>query len=91
MEEVNGMGAKRKNGARPVALTARLPLLVAGGSCFIRYLNARIFKERTTRLMEITSQARANPDASHSLILFCLDRFNGKGYNTRKRLLYSLG
>ena len=74
-----------------MALTACLLVLVLGGSYFTKYLNAQIFKERTTQLMEVTSQARANPDASHSLILFCLDRFNGKGYNSRKRLLYPLG
>ncbi len=49
--------------AFPAALAVCLLLfLLIGGSYFTKYLQARIFEERTTQLNEITSQVRANLD-----------------------------
>lgn len=51
----------KKNIILPVALTVCLLLaLLVGGTFFMRYLKAQIASERTTQLLEITAQVRAN-------------------------------
>ena len=56
------MKADRKTHiALPAALTACfLLLLLVSGFYFARYLQDRIFEERTTQLNEITAQVRVN-------------------------------
>ncbi|MCI9336503.1 MAG: response regulator [Lachnospiraceae bacterium] len=48
----------------PVLAVCMLFFLVVGGMYFNRYLQNRIFEERTTQLNEITSQVQANLDSS---------------------------
>lgn len=53
--------SKKKYFALPAALSVCLLLfLVIGGTYFTRYLNRQIFEERTTQLVEITSQVQVN-------------------------------
>ena len=57
------MESKRrsKNVVLPAVLAAALLLALAvGGVFFTGYLEARIFQERTTQLVEITTQVGAN-------------------------------
>ncbi|MCM1167462.1 MAG: response regulator [Lachnospiraceae bacterium] len=52
---------KIKHFILPLVLTACLLLcFIAGGIIFKNYLDAKIFEERTTQLIEITSQVRTN-------------------------------
>ena len=52
---------KKKHIALPAILTAGLLLcIVIGGFFFDNYLRQQIFEERTTQLVEITSQVRSN-------------------------------
>ncbi|MCM1023871.1 MAG: response regulator [Prevotella sp.] len=52
---------KGKHLALPLALTAcLLVFFLLGGSFFTKYLNSQIFEERTTQLVEITSQVQVN-------------------------------
>lgn len=54
---------KKKHLPLPVILTVGLLLfLLVGGSFFKKYLDSQIFAERTTQLIEITSQVRVNLD-----------------------------
>lgn len=53
--------SKRKYPVLPVILTAcLLVFFLSGGFFFARYLNKQIFSERTSQLLEITSQVRVN-------------------------------
>ncbi|MCM1227962.1 MAG: response regulator [Clostridium sp.] len=53
--------SKIKKLVLPLTLTAcLLAFFLLGGLFFIRYLNSQIFAERTTQLLEITSQVRVN-------------------------------
>ncbi|MCM1330790.1 MAG: response regulator [Ruminococcus sp.] len=55
------MKAENKKKYIAFALTAcLLVVLILGGTFFTKYLNAQIFSERTTQLLEITSQVRVN-------------------------------
>ncbi len=55
--------SQKKKLILPVVLVACLLLsLVVGGGFYTKYLRARIFEERTTQLVEITSQVRVNLD-----------------------------
>ncbi|MCM1133714.1 MAG: ATP-binding protein [Ruminococcus flavefaciens] len=52
---------KRKYPALPIALTAcLLVFFLLGGFFFAKYLGSQIFDERTSQLVEITSQVRVN-------------------------------
>lgn len=53
--------SKRKNLVLPLTLTICLfVFFLLGGLFFMRYFNSQIFEERTTQLLEITSQVRTN-------------------------------
>ncbi|MCM1307745.1 MAG: response regulator [Butyrivibrio sp.] len=57
------MKAENRRKYLAFALTAcMLAFLLIGGAFFTRYLNSQIFAERTTQLLEITTQVRANLD-----------------------------
>ncbi|MCH5263478.1 MAG: hybrid sensor histidine kinase/response regulator, partial [Lachnospiraceae bacterium] len=73
---------KKWNITLPAALVAGLLLfLLVGGTFFARYLEQRIYKERTDQLNEITSQVYANLDNSLNVhwiyITFALNMLEG--------------